>query len=84
MERHQVKAEHPAMLTTVPFIASGVISIAIILIGARFLLAPKTAAAGYGVPAEPQGVQVPAGSTYPWLYVKGLRDVVSGMFIFIL
>ena len=72
------------MLTTIASIVSGVIGIAIILIGARFLLAPQAAAAGYGVPAESPGVQVPADSSYPWLYVKGVRDVVSGIFIVIL
>ena len=72
------------MLNTIASIVSGVIGIAIILIGARFLLAPQAAAAGYGVPAEPPGVQVPPGSPHPWLYVKGVRDVVLGIFIFIL
>ena len=72
------------MLTTIASIVSGVIGIAITFIGVRFLLAPQAAAAGYGVPAEPPGVQFPAGSSYPWLHVKGVRDVVSGIFIFIL
>ena len=72
------------MVTTLASIVSGVIGIAIILIGARFLLAPKAAAAGYGIPAGPPGAQVPARSPYPWLYVKGVRDIVSGIFIFIL
>ena len=75
--------KEPAMLITIASILSGVIGIAIILIGARFLLAPQAAATGYGVPAEP-GVQVRGGSPYPWLYVKGVRDIVSGIFIFIL
>jgi hypothetical protein len=72
------------MLTTVASIVSGVIGIAIILIGARFLLAPQAAAAGYGVPAEPPSAQTPSRSPYPWLYVKGVRDIASGIFIFIL
>src|ERR1700688_3765080 len=72
------------MLTTLASIVSGVIGIAIILLGARFLLAPQAAAAGYGVPVAPRGAQTPTGSPYPWLYVKGVRDVASGIFIFIL
>jgi hypothetical protein len=72
------------MLTTIASLVSGVIGVAILFIGARFLLAPQVAAAGYGVPVEPPGAQIPAGSPYPWLYVKGVRDIASGIFIFIL
>ena len=39
------------MAATIGFYLSGVIAIAIIFIGCRFLLAPSTAAAAYGVPA---------------------------------
>ena len=72
------------MLTALASIVSGVIGVGIILIGARFLLAPQVAAAGYGVPVGLHGTQTPAGSPYPWLYVKGVRDIASGIFIFIL
>ncbi len=65
-------------------IVSGVIGISIILIGARFLLAPQTAAAGFGVPAALSDEQNPACDPYPWLYTKGVRDIASGIFIFIL
>ena len=68
------------MLTTLASIVSGVIGVAIIFIGARFLLAPQAAAAGYGVPVEPAGAQTQAGGPYPWLYVKGVRDIASGIF----
>ena len=72
------------MLTTLASIVSGVIGVGVIFIGARFLLAPQAAAAGYGVPAGPPGAQTPAGSPYPWLYAKGMRDVASGIFIWVL
>ena len=72
------------MLTTSASIVSGVIGIGIILIGARFLLAPQAAAAGYGVPAEPPGGRTPAGGPVLWLYAKGLRDIASGIFILVL
>jgi hypothetical protein len=39
------------MEATIGFYLSGVIAIAIIFIGCRFLLVPSTAAAAYGVPA---------------------------------
>ncbi len=72
------------MLTTLASIVSGVIGVAIIFLGARFLLTPQAAAAGYGVPVTPRGAETSTGSLYPWLYVKGVRDVASGIFIFIL
>jgi hypothetical protein len=72
------------MLTTISFLVSGVIGVGIIFLGARFLLAPQTAAAGYGVAVEPAQAQTPARGPYPWLYVKGVRDIASGIFTFIL
>ena len=69
------------MLTAFASLVSGVISVGIILIGARFLLAPQVAAAGYGVPVE-AGEQT--GGPYPWLYVKGVRDIASGILLCIL
>jgi len=72
------------MLTTIASIISGVIGIGIILLGARFLLAPQAAATGYGVPVEPVRPQAPSGGPYPWLYVKGIRDIASGIFLLIL
>jgi len=50
------------MLTTLASITSGAIGAGISFIGARFLVAPQTAAAGYGVLAVPAGGQTQAGS----------------------
>ena len=72
------------MLTTIASITSGAIGVGIIFIGARFLVVPQAAATGYGVLAAPVGAQNHAASHYPWLYVKGMRDIASGIFIFIL
>jgi hypothetical protein len=66
------------MAAIIGFYLSGVIAIGIIFIGCRFLLAPSTAAAGYGVPA---GVE-PHSRAY--LSAKGIRDIGSGLFIAIL
>jgi hypothetical protein len=49
-----------------------VLDLFIAFIGARFVLAPRTAAAGYGVPADPAG-----NSAY--LAVKGVRDLSLGI-----
>ena len=72
------------MLTTIASITSGAIGVGIIFIGARFLVVPQAAATGYGVLAAPVGAQNHTASPYPWLYVKGMRDIASGIFIFIL
>jgi hypothetical protein len=72
------------MLTTIASITSGAIGVGIIFIGARFLVVPQAAATGYGVLAAPVGAQNHVVSPYPWLYVKGMRDIASGIFIFIL
>ena len=63
------------MMTSIGFYLSGVIAAGIIFIGCRFLLAPSTAAAGYGVPAGAE----PRSRAY--LSAKGIRDIASGLFI---
>ena len=72
------------MFTTLASIVAGAVGVGIIAIGARFLLAPRAAAAGFGVPAEPAGDQTPARGPYPWLYAKGVRDIAAGLFLGIL
>ncbi len=62
------------------YVLSSLIAVAIVLIGARFLLAPATAASGYGIDASPSSL----GGVRPWLAVKGLRDIVSGLFLALL
>ena len=66
------------MMSNVGFYLSGVIAAGIIFIGCRFLLAPSTAAAAYGVPAgaEPH--------LRAYLSAKGIRDIASGLFVAIL
>jgi len=58
---------------------SALVGVGIVVIGARFLLAPRAAAAGYGMPAGPE-----PGSAGPYLAVKGVRDITCGLFVFIL
>jgi glucose uptake protein GlcU len=48
-----------------------------IFIGARFLLAPEIAEAGYGIHFNEQG-------DYSFHYIKGIRDLFSGLLICIL
>ena len=60
------------MLITIAYGLAIVLSLAIVAIGMRFLIAPHVAAAGYGVPAKENGD--PA-----YLTVKGVRDTCVGL-----
>ena len=62
------------MMTHIGFYLSGAIAAGIIFIGCRFLLAPSTAAAAYGVAADAE----PHSRAY--LFAKGIRDIASGLF----
>jgi hypothetical protein len=62
-------------MSNIGFYLSGVISVGIIFIGCRFLLAPSTAATAYCVPAGAE----PHLKAY--LSAKGIRDIASGLFV---
>jgi|SRR5208282_2436228 len=64
---------HDAAITA-GFWLSGLVAIAIIAIGTRFLFAPYAAAAGYGVDVAPD----PRWSAF--LSAKAIRDIASGLF----
>ncbi len=66
-------------ITIIGYVLAGLIAAGIVFIGARFLLAPGVAAAGYGV--QPDLAQRSVGA---YLNVKGVRDIASGLFVFIL
>jgi hypothetical protein len=66
-------------MITIAYSLAGLIAAAIIFIGARFLIAPRVAAAGYGV--QPDLGQRSVGA---YLSVKGVRDIASGLFVLIL
>lgn len=65
--------------TTIGYVLAGLLAAGIVFIGARFLLAPRIAAAGYGV--RPDLEQPGAGA---YLRVKGVRDIATGLFVVIL
>ncbi|MER6122774.1 DUF4267 domain-containing protein [Streptomyces sp. NPDC001795] len=60
------------MLTTTAYGLALVLDLFVLFIGARFLVQPRAAAAGYGVPAKPDGDAA-------YLEIKGLRDGASGI-----
>lgn len=67
------------MLITVATVLAGLIGVGIILIGARALVAPR-AAAGFGIPDTPTEDR----NFQAWLSVKAVRDIASGVFVFVL
>jgi hypothetical protein len=67
------------VLTKIGYGLSGLLGAGIIVIGARFLVVPRAAAAQYGIAAEQGG---PASD--PYLAVKGVRDIASGVVVFVL
>ena len=50
------------------------LSLGIIAIGARYVLSPMVATRGFGLPL-PEG----GASVAPWLRLKGVRDIASGL-----
>jgi hypothetical protein len=67
------------LVTDIGYALAGLTAVGIIFIGAGFLLAPSTAAAGFGIAAWHDG-----GKADPYLSVKGVRDIASGLIAVIL
>ncbi|WBB73181.1 DUF4267 domain-containing protein [Micromonospora sp. WMMD1128] len=61
------------MLSSLAYGLAIVLNLFIVFIGARFLVAPRASAAGYGVPAA-EGGGDPA-----YLTIKGVRDLTYGL-----
>jgi hypothetical protein len=59
---------------------AGLIAVAIVFIGLRFLWDPAAASGGFGIANSPS----PSTGFTAWLAVKGTRDIVSGLFVFLL
>lgn len=59
---------------------SGLIAVGIVFIGARFLWDPAAASRDFGISNPPS----PSTGFTTWLAVKGVRDIVSGLFVFLL
>ena len=64
---------------TIGYALAGLIAAGIIFIGARFIVAPRAAAAGYGVQAD-----LDQRSARAYLSVKGVRDIASGLIVVVL
>jgi hypothetical protein len=66
-------------VTIIGYTLAGLLAAGIIFIGARFIVAPCVAAAGYGVLPD---LDQPSVGAY--LSVKGVRDIPTGLFVIIL
>ena len=66
-------------ITAVAYTLAGLIAVGIVFIGARFIVAPRVAAAGYGVQSD-----LSQSSAGAYLRVKGVRDIASGLIVIIL
>jgi hypothetical protein len=67
------------MTTVIGYTLAGLLAAGIIVIGVRFLVAPGTAAAGYGVLPD-----LDQPSTRAYLSGKGIRDIATGLFVVVL
>ncbi|OBK95419.1 hypothetical protein A5646_26130 [Mycobacterium sp. 1245499.0] len=68
-----------SITTTIGYVLAGPLAAGIVFIGARFLVSPRVAAAGYGVLPD---LDQPSAGAY--LSVKGIRDIATGLFVIIL
>jgi hypothetical protein len=68
----------PKMIVVIGYWLSVAIALGIVLIGMRFLIAPYTAAAAFGVSV------VPDTRWDAYLSVKAIRDIAAGLFAAIL
>ena len=62
------------------YLLSSLIAVGIVFIGSRFWWDPATASRDFGIPNSPS----PSTGFSSWLAVKGTRDIVSGLFVFLL
>jgi hypothetical protein len=67
-------------LVLIGYSLSGLIAVAILFVGSRFLWDPAGAAGGFGIANSP-----PISTGFAaWLAVKAGRDMVSGLFVLLL
>ena len=62
------------MTTKISYIVAFITGLGLIFLGTRFLLSPEIAEAGYGIHFNEQG-------DYSFHYIKGIRDIFSGLLI---
>ena len=62
------------MTTKISYVVAFVTGLGLTFLGTRFILSPEIAEAGYGIHFNEQG-------DYSFHYIKGIRDILSGLLI---
>ncbi len=62
------------MITKISYVVAFITGLGMIFLGVRFFLSPEVATAGYGIHFNAQG-------DYSFQYIKGIRDIFSGLLI---
>ena len=62
------------MTTKISYVVAFITGLGLIFLGGRFLLSPEVAEAGYGIHFNEQG-------DYSFHYIKGIRDIFSGLLL---
>ena len=62
------------MVTKISYVLAFLLGLGMIFIGARFLLSPEVATTGYGIHMNAQ-------SDHSFQYIKGVRDIFSGLLL---
>jgi hypothetical protein len=62
------------MTTKISYAIASLLGLGMIFLGARFFISPEVATAGYGIHFNAQG-------DYSFHYIKGIRDIFSGLVI---
>lgn len=62
------------MTTKISYVIAFITGLGLIFLGTRFLLSPEVAEAGYGIHFNEHG-------DYSFHYIKGIRDIFSGLII---
>jgi len=60
------------MITKISYVVAFITGLGLIFLGTRFLLSPEIAEAGYGIHFNEQ-------VDYSFHYIKGIRDILSGV-----
>ena len=71
---HYLALKQNIMITKLSYTIAFLLGLGMIFLGARFFISPESATAGYGIHFHSEG-------EYSFHYIKGIRDIFSGLII---